>query len=166
MNSKRVALSSLFLAVALCIGVIENLVPPVLPMFPYVKIGFSNIVIIAAILILDWKYALIIACLKSVLVPLFVGNPVMIFYSLPSAAIAVLVSTLILYTGKVSIPVTSMIAAVIHNLSQLCVAAIMASYHVFAFTPYFVVIGILSGMVTGLISYFVIKYMPEKFYKK
>lgn len=163
-NTKKLALSALFLAVALIIGVIENLIPPIFPFLPYIKIGFSNIVIITAIIALSYRYALIISILKSVFVPLLVGNPIMIFYSLPAGLASAVLCSVLLATKKVGIPTVAILSAILHNVVQLAVAAIMTNALVFGYLPYFVVIGTLSGLATGTISFFVIKALPEKIF--
>lgn len=162
MAVKKITIASLLLALSMIIGIIENLIPPVVPMLPYIKIGFSNIVIILAIVILNYKYSLLIASIKSVLVPLFVGNPIMILYSLPSALLATVLSTIVILSKKISIPVTSMLSAILHNIIQLSVAALMTNYLVFGYLPYFIIIGCISGLITGVISFVLIKYLPKK----
>lgn len=162
MQTKRIATASLLLAVALIIGIIENLIPPVLPMFPYIKIGLSNMVIIVAILLLDYKYAFTIIGIKSILVPIFLGNPIMIFYSLPSSIIAVAITSISLYSKKISIPATSILSAIVHNFIQVCVAAIMTNALVFGYMPYFIIIGSIAGLITGVFTFILLKYIPEK----
>lgn len=161
MKAKKLASAAILLASAMCIGIIENLIPPVFPFLPYVKIGFSNIVIITAILLLDIKFAVIIVVLKSVAVPLILGNPVMILYSLPASVISTLFSFLLLSLKKPGIPAISIFSAILHNLSQLCTAAIMTNSLVFGYAPYFILTGALSGFATGIIVYFVIKSLPK-----
>lgn len=162
MQVKTLSKIALLLALALIIGTIENLMPPILPVLPYVKIGFSNIIIIIAILILNWKYSLLIFAIKSILIPIFLGNPIMILYSLPSSIIAVLISSILLKTKKISIPSTSTISAIIFNIVQLFVASLMTNNLVWGYSPYFVIIGSISGFGTGILTYLMIKYLPEK----
>ncbi|HHU43684.1 MAG: Gx transporter family protein [Bacillota bacterium] len=165
MKSKNLAIASMLLAASMIIGVVENLIPPIIPFLPYVKLGLSNVVIIIAILLLNYKYAFAIIALKSILVPLLVANPVMILYSLPSSLLSVALTTALLYTRRLSIPVISVLSAILHNIIQLCVAAIMTNSLVFGFLPYFIIIGSVSGLITGIISFVTIKYIPPAFYK-
>lgn len=162
MSAKKISVASMVLAVALIIGVIENFIPPIVPFLPYVRIGLSNVVIIFAIIILNYKYALAISVIKSTLVPLFVGNPVMILYSLPASVISTAISCFLLYSKKISIPSVSMLSAIIHNLIQLCIAALMTNALVFGYAPYFVIAGSVSGFVTGVAAFVLIKYLPKK----
>lgn len=164
MNTKKIALAAMILAVALIIGVIENLIPPIVPFLPYVRIGLSNVVIIVAIILLNYKYALAVSAIKSILVPLFIGNPVMILYSLSASVLSTVISSLLIYSKKISMPSVSMLSAIVHNLVQLCVAALMTNALVFGYAPYFVIAGSVSGFVTGIAAFVVIKYLPEKLF--
>ena len=49
--SRRLALSGLFLALALIVSLIENLIPPIVPALPYAKLGLGNVVLLACFLL-------------------------------------------------------------------------------------------------------------------
>ncbi|MBQ9276367.1 MAG: Gx transporter family protein, partial [Clostridia bacterium] len=49
-TAKRIALSGIFLALALIVGVLENLLPPIVPALPYAKLGLGNVVLLACFL--------------------------------------------------------------------------------------------------------------------
>ena len=162
-NSKKVALTGILLALAIIIGTIENHIPPIIPSLPFVKIGFSNVVLIFSSLTLGLIPTIIIASIKSIIVPIFMGNPMMIAYSLSASLIAVSLSYLLLYTKKFGIPTIAIVGAIAHNLVQLCVASlIMSNIFVFGFIPYLTATGFIAGLVTGIISYLLIRYMPPK----
>ena len=97
LNSKRLALTGILLSFSLIIGTIENYLPPIIPGLPFVKIGFSNVVITFALLTCGLVPTLIIGVFKSVLVPLFVGNPMMIAFSLTATVICILISCFCYY---------------------------------------------------------------------
>ncbi len=161
LNSKKLALSGIMLALALIVGTIENLIPPIVPILPFVKIGFSNIVSMFSLITIGFIPALIIISFKAILVPIFVGNPMMIAYSLPSSLISLLIVFIILKTKKVGIPTISIISAIVHNVIQLSVASIiMESTLVFGFTPYLILTGFISGLITGIITYLLLKFLP------
>ena len=46
-GAKRVALSGVMLALALIVSLIENMIPPIVPMLPYAKLGLTNVVLLA-----------------------------------------------------------------------------------------------------------------------
>lgn len=162
-KSKRLALTGILLSLALVIGTIENYIPPIIPALPFVKVGFSNIIILTSAVCVGFFPSLCIVVLKSILVPLFVGNPIMIAYSLSASLISFLIAYGLLNTKKIGIPTTSIISAVLHNLVQLIVAYIfMSDLSVFGFLPYLLATGFLPGLVTGLISYLLIKFLPKE----
>jgi heptaprenyl diphosphate synthase len=161
-NVKKLASTGITLSAALIIGIVESLLPPVIPVLPFLRIGFSNIVLLFALIVFGPREAFLIAALKSVLVPLFVGNPVMIAYSLPSAILSLGVSASLACTKKLGLPLISTISSLVHNLSQLCVAALMTGTAiVFGYAPYLIFTGTLAGLAVGLTTYFVIRALPD-----
>ena len=88
----------------------------------------------------------------------------MILYSLPASLISTLIGVLMLATRKLSIPAVSILSATVHNLIQLCVAALMTSALVFGYAPYFVIAGSVSGLITGVAAYILIRYLPKDFF--
>ena len=162
-NTKKIALTGLLLALALIIGAIEHSIPPIFPTLPFVRIGFSNVVIVFTLVTLGFAPALIITALKSILVPLFIGNPIMIIYSLSAAVVSLLIIFLLLYTKIVGIPTVSIVGAVVHNLTQLAVALIMTeTLSVIGLAPQLALTGFLAGLAPGVITYVLIKYLPKK----
>ena len=162
-SSKKLALTGIILALALIIGTIENYLPPIIPFLPFVKIGFSNVAILFSCVTLGFLPTITITIFKSVLVPIFVVNPIMIAYSLTASLFSVSISYLLLYTKKVGIPTVGIIGAILNNLIQLCVASlIMSDPYVFGFIPYLTATGFLAGLITGIISYLLIRYMPKE----
>lgn len=163
LNSKKLALTGILLCLSLIIGTIENYLPPIIPGLPFVKIGFSNVVITFALLTCGLGPTLIIGILKAILVPLFVGNPMMIAFSLSATVFCIIISYFILKTKKIAIITIGIISAISHNLVQLCVASlIMTDTTVFGFLPYLIITGFLAGLVTGLLTYLLVKYLPKE----
>ncbi len=160
-NGKSIAHVGILFALTLIIGTIENLIPPIIPSLPFVKIGFSNIVITFALITCGLNPAFIIAVGKSILVPLFIGNPMMIAYSLVPTIIALIVSFGLIKIKQVSLTTIGAISAFIHNMLQLCCASIiMGATFVFVFAPYLALAGFIAGLITGLICLLLIKYLP------
>lgn len=163
MKSKKLALTGILFALALIIGTIENYIPPIIPFLPFVKIGLSNIVLLFSAITLGFIPTIIISVMKSILVPLMVGNPMMIAYSLPSSLIAIIISLLLIYSKRIGIPTIGVIGAIIHNIVQVLIASlIMQDVYVFGFLPYLILTGFVAGLTTGIITYLLIKYMPKE----
>jgi len=139
--------------------------PPLIPFVPYFKLGLSNIVLIIALLRINIFSAYIISLLKSIIVPLFVGNPSMIMYSLPASIISLSIMVIVMVLFGLGIPSTSVLASITHNFVQIIVAyLIMETKIIFSYLPYLSIISILSGIITGLISFWILKSVSSKNY--
>lgn len=162
MKSKKIAMTSMLLTLALLLGIVESLIPPFMPLFPYLRIGLTNIVIFYCLIAIGTKEAYIIAVLKSVFVGIFIGNPIMILYSLPASVLSLFVGIILLNLKKNSLPAISAVSAITHNVVQLIVASLMMqTFLVFSYLPYFILIGSVSGFVIGCIVYFLLRKMPK-----
>ncbi|MDD3947185.1 MAG: Gx transporter family protein [Clostridia bacterium] len=162
-NAKMIAYTAITLSAALIIGVIESLLPPVIPALPFLRLGLSNIVLIFALVALGAAPAFTIAFLKSVLVPLLVGNPIMIAYSLPAALLSLGATALLVYTRKFGLPTVSTVASLVHNMVQLCVASLMTGTAlVFGYAPYLIFTGTLTGLAVGFAAYLILRFFPKK----
>lgn len=163
MNTKRIAILVLFCALALVIGIIESLIPPILPFLPYVRIGLANIIIVFALLTLGAKEAFLISLIKAVFIGIFVGNPIMMLYSLPSSLLSLIVIIVLLKINKNSLCAISAIGAVVHNITQLAVAAFTTGTKlVFSYSPYFILAGAISGYAVGLLVILLADKLPLK----
>lgn len=150
--------TSILLSVSIIIGYLESLLPPLIPFLPYFKLGLSNIVLIIAILRINILSAYIISFLKSIIVPLFIGNPSMIMYSLPASIISLSIMIVLMIFIGLGIPTTSIISSITHNFVQILIAyLIMGTKIVFSYLPYLTLISIVSGIITGLISFWIYK---------
>lgn len=166
-NTKKIAATALSLSLAMMIGVIENLVPPVFPPLPFLKIGLSNLVLLVCIIYISYSSAFIVSILKSIIVPLIVGNPFMIAYSLPSSLLSCITMTLLLNYRLVGIPIASIISAITHNLIQLFVASIVInSKLIFSLFPYLFFISVFSGSLIGTICTFIVKKYKFNLFQK
>lgn len=154
---------SLFVALSLAISLIESMVPMPVPV-PGARLGFSNIIILVAIYIYDYKKALAVSVLKSFLLVLITGSVMSFFYSFVGA----IFSTTAMYFSlkKVdddfSLIGVSEIGAFFHNLGQIIVAIFfMQNIKMFYYFPVLVFIGIFTGFFVGLSSNFIIEHLKK-----
>lgn len=157
LNTKRIALAGLFLALALIVSLIESYLPPIIPVLPYAKIGLGNVVLLACFLCLGVWEGYIVLVLRCVLTAVFAGNYVALMWSLPSAFVAYTAMVLLYKTRLFSVVGTSMVGGILHNFVQICVACAVIGKSVFAYLPYMMLAGALAGFATGTICYFVCK---------
>ena len=155
---RRLAVCSIFCAVALTIFVIEAQIPLPIPL-PGVKLGLSNIITLFALLWLSPSEAFLILVGRILLGAVFTGNPSSLLYSLSGGIICLFVENLLLkFLSKRFIIEISIIGAMIHNTVQiLCAVFVTGSASVFAYMPPLIVIGAFCGLFCGLCIWFVDK---------
>lgn len=161
-TAKRVALSGLFLALSLIVGLIENLLPPIVPALPYAKLGLGNVVLLACFLLVGvWQgYAVLI--LRCFLTAAFSGNFASMLWSVPSALVAYTAMVLLSKSEFFSTTGISVVGAMLHNAMQILVAAFVVGSSVVVYLPYMLVAGAIAGFVTGLICHFVVEALKNK----
>ncbi len=146
---------------ALVISLFESLMPPILPMLPFAKIGLSQIIILIALVLLGTRDALIIFAIRTIFMGIFIGNISILMYAIPAGLVSIAFMWVTLTSGKLSIIAISACSASLHNLVQLIMASfIMESGAVFAYLPYLMTFGAIAGSITGFISYLVITKLP------
>ena len=156
MTAKKIAETSILLAVALILGLVETWIPPVFPLLPYARIGLGNAAILLALIRLGVPYAAIILVLKCVFVGLFAGVPTMILYSLAGGVLSFVVMALLLRLGANGLPAISAAGGTMHTIGQILVAmAFTGTTGIAILLVYLALFGMLSGAVIGIIVYFV-----------
>ena len=156
--SRRLALSGLFLALALIVSLIENLIPPVIPALPYAKLGLGNVVLLACFLLVGVGEGCVVLVLKCFFAALFSGNFSMLIWSLPAAAVAYAAMVILSRTRLFSVTGLSVAGGMLHNMTQILVSMAVVGEAVVAYMPYMLLAGGLAGVVTGVICHFVVAF--------
>ena len=73
MNTRRMVLLSLFVAIASILHIVESWLPLPFPI-PGVKLGLANVVSILAIAFFGWREAMLVAVLRVMIGSLFGGS--------------------------------------------------------------------------------------------
>ena len=158
MTAKKAAQTAVLLAVALILGFVETVLPPIFPMLPYARIGLGNAAVLLALIWLGVPYAAIILVLKSVAIGLFSGAPTMILYSLGGGVLSFAIMVVLLKIGANGVPAVSAAGGVMHNVGQILVAmAFTGTVGLAALLVYLALFGLVAGAVIGVIVYFVDK---------
>ncbi len=161
-SAKKIAYTAILLAIALVVGIIENALPPIVPALPFVRLGLSNTIIMFALLSIGYTRTAIIGLGKSTIVPVFVGNPIMILYSLPATIISLSVAYLLFKCKKFSIIIVSAFSAVVHIMMQLVVAQIATgTAYVWGYLPYLAITSIVAGVGTGIVAWLLVRHIPQ-----
>ena len=85
-DTKNITRTALWVTVAVLLGYIESLFPPIIPV-PGIKLGLSNIVIVL-LLYTESKKTLSVTLLKVVLCALLFGTPTSFIYSIRAPQLA------------------------------------------------------------------------------
>lgn len=163
MKIKKMVLCGILMAMALTIFVLEAQLPPITPI-PGIKLGLSNIVTLFALVFLSPREAFLILIGRVLLGAIFTGAPSTLLYSLPGGAFCLMIELLLIRICKGNfVWGISAIGAVVHNLVQLIVAAMVTkTLAVFWYTPPLC----LSGIVTGLLTGFAVWYLTKRYGEK
>ena len=163
---KKITATAILTSFALISFLLESLLPPIF--IPGARIGVSNIFILTTAILLGAPYAYFTLIAKTLLGSIFAGNISAVLYSLPSGLIALTIELLALkLTLRVSITSISVVGAVVNNLIQNVVFCLITGvWEYMSYTPYLIIIGALSGLIVGIIVYFIIKVLPWSLFDK
>ena len=151
-HARRLARVSLLCACALVLSYLETMIP--LPVaVPGIKLGLANVAVVVALYTLDVKSAAAVALIKVFASGFLFGSPMMLAYSLGGTALAFIGMVALAAVPGVGLMPVSMLAAVLHNVGQLGVAAMALQ------TPaVFINLGVLgvaacvTGGITGAVA--------------
>ena len=151
MNAKKVTLYAIFIALAMVFSFLETLIPPVFAL-PGMRLGITNVVVLTALYLMDWKSALIINFIRILLVAFLFGNGISFWFSLAGALLSGVVMILLKKSGKFGMTAVSVAGAVAHNVGQVAVAYILLGSSVFWYLAVLWFTGIVSGLLIGLLG--------------
>lgn len=165
MTVKRITKCAVLAVIAVIAGIIENMLPPLFPFAPGVRLGLANVVITFALVTQGLTSASIVLVIKIILVALFSGNIGSLLYSAPAGIVSLAVSFigLKLLVPRISVITVSCASAITHNAVQLTVASIIAGANLAAILPLTLIASVIAGYGVGLIVYFAVKKMPKRF---
>lgn len=163
MNVRKMAVLGLYTTIALTIFMIEAALPGLVPI-PGIKLGLANIVTLFVLSRYSVKDALMVLIMRIILASVFAGQIVSFIYSLCGGLLCLLVTALVhKLIGKKYIYLTSVMGAVAHNIGQISAAYfVMRLSGIFVYIPYLIISGIVTGMFTGIVCWFMNRYIPEK----
>ena len=160
--AKKIALKGLFLALIILLSLVESYVVP--PNIYNIRPGLSNVIIMYTLITQGRGAAVSLALAKSLFVLLSRGA-VAFSLSLTGGilAIAAMIITDRLYSGRTSYSVLSISGALFHNLGQLLTASlIIGSFSLLLFyLPVLVISAIGCGVLTGVVLKFTMPYLDD-----
>ena len=163
-KTKQISLCALLLALALALSYLERFVPLQLAIpIPGFKLGLANIVTMLALCLFPKRYALLILIPRCILGAVFGGGITGLVFSLCGGLLALGCMALAMSNSRLSIYGISILGAAAHNLGQILAAmGLMRSVYVGAYLPWLLMMGIVTGMLTGSICAGILKVLPRQ----
>lgn len=160
-QGKILAYCSIFTALALIFSYVEFLLPIPIPL-PGVKIGVANLVIILALYRLGFKYAFTVNMVRILISGLLFSGVFGMLYSFAGGILSIVIMYILYRTKIFSMIGISMAGGVAHNIGQLLTAsALLSSTALLSYFPILVFTGIISGILTGFLSYEIERRLPS-----
>lgn len=163
-SAGRVAVLGLLLAMASIIFMIESLIPPLLPVAPYVKIGLANCVVLFVIIYIGNFSGFIFVIAKNLLTALFVQWFVLPFNLAGSlCSFFVMAGLYSAFFPKVRLVSISVAGAVCSNIARTCVAVLVTQApSLYVQLPFVCAFSVAAGIVIGVLTTLSIKSLPER----
>lgn len=160
MSIKKITILALFTTLALIIFTIESAIPPLAPI-PGIKLGLANIITLVTLQIYSPKDTFFVLLARILLSCLLVGQAMSLMYSLAGGGLCFLGMYLFnRLLGRRFLFFTSIIGALCHNIGQVLVAYLITTVPgVWAYLPFLLLSGIVTGLFTGLCAQFSLKYL-------
>ena len=153
-RTKDITRTAAFVAVAVLLGYVESLFPPVAA---GVKLGLANTVIIVSLYLQSVGKTWLIAVLKVLLCMALFGNGAALIYSLSGAVFSLLVMSVAKKTNLFSLIGVSSLGGVSHNMAQLLCAYVIIGRGVLFYIPVLVVSGAVCGVLTGVAAQILVR---------
>jgi heptaprenyl diphosphate synthase len=159
MDKRLLIRLSLFVSLASVLQIFETFLMP--PVLPGLKIGLANVITVILLYKYSWKYAVFVSVMRTIVSSLFLGTfltPSFVL-SFSGALISSIVMILIIFipylSRAFSIFGVSVIGSIAHTFTQFIISYYLFIKHsgVFYFLPILLIISIISGLITGYISY-------------
>jgi len=168
-KTRRMVLLAFCIAVASVLHVVESWFPLPLPV-PGMKMGLANIVSLFVIVTFGWRDAIYVAIARVFLAGLFGGIFLGPAFSMSlSGALASTIGMMVMYHywyPTCSLIGISIMGAVIHNVVQMGVAAIVvSSVTLLWYLPYLVLFALPTGFATGMATVHFLAKAPQQIYK-
>ncbi len=161
-TARRVAMLSVLCAMGLITFMIESQFPSLF--LPGAKMGLSNIFSMLAVFLLGVPDAIVLVAVRTVLGSMY-SNMSALIYSLTAGLVSVLATSAMVefLCPKISVIAVSVVAAVLHNLTQNVVFCLVSNTpEMFAYMPWLALLGVVAGIIVGFAVWFILRAVPLK----
>lgn len=161
---RKITRLSLLLSLAIVLNIIESFIPLFDGIIPGFKLGLANIVILLILYVYSFRDAIYISILRVFLVGMLRTGlfQITFFFSLGGAILSIIMMYLFKKMTKLSIVGISIIGSIFHSFGQILVAIIILNnVNMIYYLPFILILSIVSGIITGLISKELVKYFQN-----
>lgn len=156
----RLTVLALFTVIALTLFVAESAIPVPVPI-PGVKLGLANIITLIVLQFFTLPETLLVLTVRILLSAFFAGQAISLLYSFAGGLLSLFIMALInrFLAGRFLF-ITGIFGALMHNAGQLGAAClILGSPGVFAYLPFLMISGSITGLFTGLSAHYAVKFL-------
>ena len=161
---KRNAMIIILVTNAILISLLEFFVFIPLPI-PGIKLGLANIITLLAIVFLNFRYVLNVVIIRCIVVAVLTRGVLTLAFSLSGGILSAIVMAVMYkkFSGLFSIKGISIAGAIVHNSTQIAVAAmLLGQVVIFYYLPVLLVSAVVTGYITGSIGERVIHEMEKE----
>lgn len=155
-KTKIITRMSILVTIALLLGYVESLFPPIVPI-PGIKLGLANAVVILLLYTYSWKTTSTVSILRVILSTTLFGSVTSFLYSLSGAVVSLLIMMIAKKTKLFSISGVSSIGGIFHNIAQITCAYFFVGKGAILYIPILCVSGAVCGALTGIVAQLIIK---------
>lgn len=149
---QRLCAAGAFLCASLMLSFAESILFPagLLPI-PGAKLGLANAAVLLCAVMLGRRYAGAVSLCRVLLMFLLFGNASSVIYSLAGAALSYIGICFFCRCTALSFFGKNVIAATLHNISQLCCAVFVFGIPAVSLASWMILAGVLCGGISGTI---------------
>lgn len=157
MNTKKLALMSMFLGLAMIIFIIEAQIPAPVPI-PGIKLGLANTVNLITLYIIGRKESFVLLIMRIILCSIFAGNAAGLLYSLMGGLVSfLLMGVMSLFLKENRMWIVSEFGAIGHNIGQIMMAMMLVrTVQIIWYLPVLMISAVVTGLFTGLLAQMIV----------
>ena len=164
MNTRNVARYGLLVALALILSWLESLVPAFFAL-PGMKLGLTNLVVLAALFRMGDRAAVSVNLLRILLAAMLFGNAYALAYSLAGGLLSGAAMILLKRTGRFGMLGISVAGGLAHNIGQILTAMLLTeTWQLVSYLPVLWISGMAAGLAIGLLCYEITRRLPSKLF--
>ncbi|PSJ32068.1 heptaprenyl diphosphate synthase [Peptostreptococcus russellii] len=155
-NTQKLILLSLMVAYSLALYILETFIPnPLVALFPGAKLGLSNIITLICLLNFGFKDTFTILSVRIILSSIFAGPVSYLLFSIAGGYLSLAGMYLASKIKGFSIIGVSLCGAIMHNIGQLLMAAmIIENLSMISYLPFMLGASIVTGVFIGIVVKF------------